>query len=233
MANPMEASGAKCRKKKKNFLWRACHEILPTKHNLFKRKITSDPLCPICGLADETSLHILFFAALVRRIWFRGRFAHPDTLIHQAAESVAAYASAQVCISPRVALAGNTGWKAPQPGWFKLNWDAAIGKNLGITGMGVVARDCEGRVFAAKCQTIQGCMDILSAEAWAGVQAIKFGEELRIPKLYLEGDAQGVVEAVNAEAMNWSRIGHLVDDVKLNLVEELFPVAGSVSGTRC
>jgi hypothetical protein len=80
--------------------------------------------------------------------------------------------------------------------------------------MGVVARDCEGRVLAAKCQTIQGCMDPLSAEAWAGVQAAKFGEELRIPKLYLEGDAQGVVEAVNAEAMNWSRIGHLVDDMK-------------------
>jgi hypothetical protein len=107
-----------------------------------------------CGDDDV----ILLFVALVRRIWFRrnteiyeGHFAHPDTLIHQATKSVAAYASAQVCLSLRVSTAGNTGWKALLPGWFKLNWDAAIGKKLGITGIGVVARDCEGRVFAAKC----------------------------------------------------------------------------------
>jgi hypothetical protein len=31
------------------FLWRACNNILPTKENLHRRKIVTDPLCPLCG----------------------------------------------------------------------------------------------------------------------------------------------------------------------------------------
>jgi hypothetical protein len=37
----------------KIFLWRACQIALVTKANLFKRKITEDPLCPFCGVAAE------------------------------------------------------------------------------------------------------------------------------------------------------------------------------------
>ena len=38
----------------KNYLWRACHEILSTKASLFRRKITKDALCHICTLEEET-----------------------------------------------------------------------------------------------------------------------------------------------------------------------------------
>jgi hypothetical protein len=30
-------------------LWRACSNALATKANLFRRKITEDPLCPMCA----------------------------------------------------------------------------------------------------------------------------------------------------------------------------------------
>jgi hypothetical protein len=33
----------------KVFLWRACSNALATKANLFRRKITEDPLCPMCA----------------------------------------------------------------------------------------------------------------------------------------------------------------------------------------
>jgi hypothetical protein len=39
----------------KLFLWQACNNVLPPKENLFKRKITSDPLCPVCLLEVETA----------------------------------------------------------------------------------------------------------------------------------------------------------------------------------
>jgi hypothetical protein len=42
------------------FLWKAYKEILPTRCNLFKRKITPDSLCPMCGLEPESSGHILW-----------------------------------------------------------------------------------------------------------------------------------------------------------------------------
>jgi hypothetical protein len=42
----------------KTFMWRACHNLLPTKENLAKRKIISDSSCPICRLEIETPSHI-------------------------------------------------------------------------------------------------------------------------------------------------------------------------------
>ena len=44
----------------KNFIWRACKEILPTKQNLYRRKVGKDAMCPICGCEDETSFHIIW-----------------------------------------------------------------------------------------------------------------------------------------------------------------------------
>lgn len=41
------------------FVWRACFYILPTKANLFHKKVPVDPLCSVCGQADETTVHIL------------------------------------------------------------------------------------------------------------------------------------------------------------------------------
>jgi hypothetical protein len=53
----------------KNFLWRACHEILPTKVSLYKRKVVGDPLCPICSLEEETCFHILWDYPSARDVW--------------------------------------------------------------------------------------------------------------------------------------------------------------------
>ncbi|XP_059436512.1 uncharacterized protein LOC132169499 [Corylus avellana] len=44
----------------RNFLWRACNDILPTRENLCRRKILTDPLCPLCGLKVESGFHILW-----------------------------------------------------------------------------------------------------------------------------------------------------------------------------
>jgi len=39
----------------KHFIWRLYHNILPTKANLFHKKIVTDPLCPFCSTEVETS----------------------------------------------------------------------------------------------------------------------------------------------------------------------------------
>lgn len=38
----------------KNFMWRVCHNLLPTKGNLFSRNIVPDPLCTICLQEPKT-----------------------------------------------------------------------------------------------------------------------------------------------------------------------------------
>jgi hypothetical protein len=47
-----------------NFLWKVSNDIIPTKANLHRQKITPDPLCPICGGEPETVFHILWLSFL-------------------------------------------------------------------------------------------------------------------------------------------------------------------------
>jgi ribonuclease HI len=53
----------------KLFLWQACNNILPTKEKLFKRKITDDPLCPVCCREVETVGHALWSCSAARDVW--------------------------------------------------------------------------------------------------------------------------------------------------------------------
>jgi hypothetical protein len=53
----------------KNFMWRACHNILPTRDNLLKRRIIKDPWCPICGIEVETATHILWACPSAVDVW--------------------------------------------------------------------------------------------------------------------------------------------------------------------
>ena len=46
------------------FLWKACQNILPTKSNLFRHRITLDPLCTLCEQMEETLGHILWSCPL-------------------------------------------------------------------------------------------------------------------------------------------------------------------------
>ncbi|XP_059451054.1 uncharacterized protein LOC132181841 [Corylus avellana] len=53
----------------KNFLWRACNEILPTRANLYRRHIIENPKCLICELEDETVVHILWNCPSAADVW--------------------------------------------------------------------------------------------------------------------------------------------------------------------
>jgi ribonuclease HI len=53
----------------KHFIWRACHDILPRRENLIRRKIVSDPFCLICGLEVETVSHILWECSSTMNVW--------------------------------------------------------------------------------------------------------------------------------------------------------------------
>jgi hypothetical protein len=56
----------------KVFFWRACKNILPTRENLFKRKILSDHSCPVCGIEEEMTSHILWQCPSAQDVWSVG-----------------------------------------------------------------------------------------------------------------------------------------------------------------
>ena len=53
----------------KNFLWRACHDVIPTKANLKQRHILVDPMCEHCWKEDETPLHALWSCSELSTVW--------------------------------------------------------------------------------------------------------------------------------------------------------------------
>jgi hypothetical protein len=53
----------------KNFLWKVGNDLLPTKLNLFKKKIVSEPCCPICAQEPEDAIHILWKCKSSMAVW--------------------------------------------------------------------------------------------------------------------------------------------------------------------
>ncbi len=51
------------------FLWRACHNLLPTKDNLVKKGIVKEASYPICTLEDESTNHIIWSCPSVMNVW--------------------------------------------------------------------------------------------------------------------------------------------------------------------
>jgi hypothetical protein len=53
----------------KSFVWRVCHNSLPTRDNLYQKRVILDPLCPICGLYPETIEHVLWSCSAAESVW--------------------------------------------------------------------------------------------------------------------------------------------------------------------
>jgi len=51
------------------FLWRGCHNILPTKEKLYQRKVVFEPFCPQCGAEVESSGHFLWRCPMAIAVW--------------------------------------------------------------------------------------------------------------------------------------------------------------------
>ena len=54
----------------KVFGWRACHDILPTRRNLKKKRILMDDVCPLCGLSQESTIHALWECTIAQDVWY-------------------------------------------------------------------------------------------------------------------------------------------------------------------
>lgn len=61
---------AKVSPKIKKFIWKACQNAIPTRHNLHKRKLSDAPNCPICHAGTEDIEHMLLTCPWTRPIWF-------------------------------------------------------------------------------------------------------------------------------------------------------------------
>ena len=53
----------------KNFTWKACNNILPTKANLYHRQVIDDPTCEARTLEPETVGHLFWECNVAKELW--------------------------------------------------------------------------------------------------------------------------------------------------------------------
>jgi hypothetical protein len=57
----------------KMYMWKACHNLLPTKANLFRRGVCENNQCPICLRAEETVVHVAWACPVASDVWGESR----------------------------------------------------------------------------------------------------------------------------------------------------------------
>lgn len=51
-------------------MWKVCHNAISTKEALHKKRLTQDPMCPICKSSPETTEHLLLLCPWTEPLWF-------------------------------------------------------------------------------------------------------------------------------------------------------------------
>jgi hypothetical protein len=107
-----------------------------------------------------------FFVAVARQLWFRrnsvvlfkGTMCSPAAILKKARDQVDEYEKALLWQRTRTSTPNSNKpamkWSRPSVGFVKINWDASIDPRGGCMGVGLVARNHEGRVLATFCDRI-------------------------------------------------------------------------------
>ncbi|KAF5465338.1 hypothetical protein F2P56_015356 [Juglans regia] len=254
----------------KVFLWRACHNALPTQSNLFKRKIVANPKCPICELEEETVAHALWecesardvwsqctksiqkrhfshmdfleifeamaegmtfecmqeFVMVAKQVWWRRndfifnqRFRHPNQVTMVANENIRMMKDLEMQKNESSTSINSNSviWQPPPFLFYKFNWDAAVDKIRAKVGIGIVVRDCEGRIIAIMRRK-QSLLPLPAlAEAFGALIAVNFALDLGLTKTIFEGDSLQTVQALKQEEDQLSSFGMYVSEAKMKL----------------
>ncbi|KAL0401094.1 UNVERIFIED_CONTAM: hypothetical protein Slati_4139300 [Sesamum latifolium] len=134
-----------------------------------------------------------FFAVLCWMLWQRRNKRVMDNSHSSPIEVVASARSFlqdfHNCTS-RTNLPGQssaTVWSPPKEGLIKINFDAAVGNESCEAGLGVIARDHEGKCIAWRTDTLVGVMDPEHGEALAARLALDLGIEQGWRNCLIEG----------------------------------------------
>ncbi|KAG5563627.1 hypothetical protein RHGRI_006166 [Rhododendron griersonianum] len=141
----------------KMFLWRCLHEIIPVNRVLTHRHMPVDPICPLCGLAEETPSHMLLNCVRASKVWVLSPLqVRPELvetrIMEEALDEFNLFLQAtktnQSC-SQRAILESRPLWVPPDPGVLKINVDGVFAARTRKGGVGVVLHDFEGKILGA------------------------------------------------------------------------------------
>ena len=136
-----------------------------------------------------------------------------DEVCHQASNLLKKFHDVHKKISRMVARIGDTWWKLPASGLFKVNFDGSLFKEQACAGLGVVIRDSTGLTIGALSQKIRhpGSMDMV--EALAARKAVVFAKELCLQSMEVKGDSLWVIQALVAAKSSRTMFGNVIADI--------------------
>ncbi|KAF8697530.1 hypothetical protein HU200_035862 [Digitaria exilis] len=92
-----------------------------------------------------------------------------------------------------------TAWTPPEEVWTKLNVDGSFVAQTGQAGVGVVARNSQGKVIFTAWQELTRCSDAAEADANACTNGLRLAVQLSPGKVILETDCVRIARALQAE----------------------------------
>jgi ribonuclease HI len=110
-------------------------------------------------------------------------------------------------------------WLKPPEGTIKVNFDAAINKNSGLLGLGVIARDCMGFVLGARRLSKYMVIDAHPAELMAASYAVSFCLDAGFFHVIFEGDALNVIREINSNPPYSSKHGHFIEGINQEVLK--------------
>ena len=105
-------------------------------------------------------------------------------------------------------------WISPINPHCKVNFDAAVFSSEGTAGLGVIIRDCSGKVLHALAHRIVKPISVAAAEALACRRAMFFAKELGMMDCIFEGDAEVIVRAIRSSNYSHLEYGNVIRDVR-------------------
>lgn len=252
-------------------MWRACKGILPTHHNLAKRKVASSDACVLCGESENTG-HTLWNCSFTSEVWKAagvvlpngqcsqedfvdivwrlregpnvldwelfattawGLWNNRNAVKHEGkckpakciARDMALYVDEfrQAVRSPLSTLARppsvRNSWRPPKAGWYKINVDGAVFKEIGCCGIGVVIRNEIGLIMGAMSKKLPFPLGALEVEARAAEEGVALARDLGLGEIIIEGDTTIITNALSSQSTPPSSIQKVVEGTKSVLQE--------------
>ncbi|KAG2726715.1 hypothetical protein I3760_01G126500 [Carya illinoinensis] len=158
------------------------------------------------------------FFSLAWSFWFRrNKFVHEQLVIpprRSADEALVMVRRFSQIHVPLRDLRLHYKWKAPSPGWLKLNVDGVVLSNLGRSGLGAVLRDHTGKVLMAVSQPALEVGGSEPLELMAIFRGLQMCATMGIPKILVESDSLLCIEGLQYNNMHQSLLGGLYMEIQ-------------------
>ena len=137
----------------------------------------------------------------------------PGILNRRAEDYLAEFRLAYSCLVTSPPCSNPISWRLPPPNRFKLNFDAAMFKEVDASGFGAIIWNERGEVMAAFSGKGPSAACSEEVEILACRRAAEFALECGFREMVVEGDNQSVMSALERKSYLSSRVGHILQDV--------------------